>query len=141
MPSPMVNMIGNPEISPLVLCTPIHEFEFVPLEELENETPKVNPKVSSQQKLISKGVKNDSKNFPLVNQKQKIAHQPSIEFEVGKQETGWKLRSVLGLSADVRSNHVAKNLTFSKLITPLSDFDVTRFSANTEESFNDERQA
>ena len=57
----MVNMIGNPEISPLVLCTPIHEFEFVPLEELENETPKVNPKVSSQQKLISKGVKNDSK--------------------------------------------------------------------------------
>ena len=76
MPSPMVNMIGNPEISPLVLCTPIHEFEFVPLEELENETPKVNPKVSSQQKLISKGVKNDSKNVPSANQKQKIAHQP-----------------------------------------------------------------
>jgi RNA recognition motif-containing protein len=40
MPSPMVQNLGVSEISPLVLCTPLNNLEFVALEDLA-QTPKV----------------------------------------------------------------------------------------------------
>ena len=63
MPSPVANQLAIPEISPLVLCTPLHKFEFVPLEELESLAPAPSAekieigdqgKVSAQEQLPQK---------------------------------------------------------------------------------------
>lgn len=101
------------------MCTPIHKFEFIALEDLEN--PLTTPNNVSVDKLANLDVKIDQKNeknmannFPNITPTQppkKITpNLPILEFQGEKIEGGQKIRSVLSLTKSVRANHTKENL-------------------------------
>jgi len=57
MPSPIIDGLVISDISPLEMCTPVHKFEFIALEDLEN--PLTTPNNVSVNKLANLDVKID----------------------------------------------------------------------------------